>query len=160
MTLRTSTELLSDMVEEAVRYCGRKDSSHKLTYDCQEELLFVKADAKLIIQVIVNLLDNAMKYTQPGSSIEVTTCQREDMAEVAVADNGPGISQEDKNKIFDKFYCGAAKIADSRRSLGLGLFLCKSIVEAHGGTICVEDNQPHGCVFRFTIPKEEVILHE
>lgn len=82
------------------------------------------------------------------------------MAEIAVADDGPGILQEDKKKIFDKFYCGAAKIADSRRSLGLGLFLCKSIVEAHGGIIWVEDNLPHGCVFRFTIPTEEVQLHE
>ena len=160
MTLRTSTELMSDMVEEALHYCGRKNSSHKLTCICQEELLFVKADAKLLIQVIVNLVDNAMKYTQPGSHIEVTACRRGHMAEIAVADDGPGILQEDKKKIFDKFYCGAAKIADSRRSLGLGLFLCKSIVEAHGGIIWVEDNLPHGCVFRFTIPTEEVQLHE
>ena len=160
MTLRTTTELLSDLVEEAVRYCARKDSSHKISCDRQEELLLVKADAKLLIQVIVNLIDNAMKYTQPGSFIEIYTCSKGDMAEIAVTDNGSGISQEDKKMIFEKFYCGANKIADSRRSLGLGLFLCKSIVEAHGGTICAEDNQPHGCVFRFTIPKEEVILHE
>ena len=52
------------------------------------------------------------------------------------------------------------KIADNRRSLGLGLYLCKAIVEAHGGTIRVEDNQPQGAVFRFTLPLEEVVYHE
>ena len=82
------------------------------------------------------------------------------MAEIVVTDDGPGISKEDKDKIFDKFYCGSNKIADSRRSLGLGLFLCKSIVEAHGGMISVEDNVPHGSIFRFTLPREELILHE
>ena len=62
--------------------------------------------------------------------------------------------------IFDKFYCGANKIADNRRSLGLGLYLCRAIVEAHGGTICVTDNEPRGAVFCFTLPLEEVTLHE
>ena len=101
-----------------------------------------------------------MKYTQSDSEIIITAGWKDSMAEISVADNGPGILEEDKNKIFDKFYCGANKIADSRRSLGLGLFLCKSIVEAHGGTICVEDYTPKGAVFCFTLPREELILHE
>ena len=82
------------------------------------------------------------------------------MAEIRVSDNGSGISDEGKEKRCEKFYCGSNKIADSRRSLGRGLFLCKSIVEAHGGEISVEDNVPHGSVFRFTLPREELILHE
>ena len=67
---------------------------------------------------------------------------------------------EDKQKIFDMFYTAATKIADSRRSMGLGLSLCKSIIHSHGGTIEVYDNQPSGAVFRFTVPAEEVKLHE
>ena len=82
------------------------------------------------------------------------------MAEVRIADDGGGISDQEKIKIFDKFYCGENKIADNRRSLGLGLYLCRAIVEAHGGTIQVTDNQPRGAVFSFTLPLEEVILHE
>ncbi|MCI6004700.1 MAG: DUF4118 domain-containing protein [Blautia sp.] len=160
MILRTSTELLSDIVDEAVKYSRRKENSHNITVDCKDDMILVKADAKLIIQVIINLLDNAMKYTQPDSTIVITTCQAENMAEIVVTDDGPGISEEDKDKVFDKFYCGSNKIADSRRSLGLGLFLCKSIVEAHGGMISVEDNVPHGSIFRFTLPREELILHE
>lgn len=160
MNLRTSTELLSDIIEEAVRHITRKNKEHHLTVNCRDDLLLVRADAKLIIQVILNLVDNAMKYTQKGSEIVITARRVDETAEISVADNGTGIPDEDKEKIFDKFYCCSNKIADSRRSLGLGLFLCKAIVEAHGGMICVKDNQPHGSVFRFTLPREEVILHE
>ena len=79
---------------------------------------------------------------------------------VSVADNGSGIPDEQKPHVFDMFYSGANEIADSRRSLGLGLSLCKSIVSAHGGTISVSDYDPHGTVFTFTLPAEEVELHE
>ena len=82
------------------------------------------------------------------------------MVEVSVSDNGPGISDEAKEHIFEMFYTGVHKIVDSRRSLGLGLSLCRSIIEAHGGTIRVEDNLPHGCIFTFTLPAEEVHLNE
>ena len=81
-------------------------------------------------------------------------------AEVSVSDNCPGIPDKDKNEIFEKFYRGENKIADNRRSLGLGLYLCKSIVEAHGGKISVKDHVPKGSVFSFTVPLEEVCLHE
>ncbi|MGN0983468.1 MAG: DUF4118 domain-containing protein [Gemmiger sp.] len=160
MTLRTSTELLDDIVEEAVQHSLRKCAGHTLTVHTSDELLLVRADAKLIVQVIINLVDNALKYTPPGSVITVTTRRLDDRAEVTVADNGPGVSDEDKARIFEKFYCGENRIADSRRSLGLGLFLCKAIVEAHGGAICVQDAVPHGAAFRFTLPREEVVLHE
>jgi two-component system sensor histidine kinase KdpD len=158
MTLRTETELLSDIVEEAVRHarCER----HTLHVEQPEDLLLVRADARLIVQVIVNLIDNAVKYTPPGSSIAMVTRKKGDMAEIEVADNGPGLSDEEKQKVFDKFYSGANKIADNRRSLGLGLYLCKAIIEAHGGTICVQDNHPQGAVFRFTLPLQEMPLHE
>ena len=80
---------------------------------------------------------------------------------MTVADTGSGISDEAKAHIFDMFYTGdTTKIVDSRRSLGLGLALCRSIITAHGGQITVSDNQPHGAVFSFTLPIEEVTLHE
>ena len=82
------------------------------------------------------------------------------MAEIQVADNGSGIPDNEKEMVFEKFYCGTNKIADNRRSLGLGLYLCKAIVNAHGGTISVADNKPRGTVFRFLLPLEEVKLHE
>ena len=71
-----------------------------------------------------------------------------------------GIPDENKKQIFDMFYTGSNRVVDSRRSLGLGLSLCKSIINAHGGSISVSDNVPHGTVFTFTLPAEEVQLHE
>ena len=79
---------------------------------------------------------------------------------VSVSDNGTGIPDEQKARVFEMFYSGANRVADSRRSLGLGLSLCKTIITAHGGTISVSDNQPSGAVFTFTLPAGEVELHE
>ena len=82
------------------------------------------------------------------------------MAVVSVADNGPGIAESEKEFVFDMFYSGAKNLADSHRSLGLGLALCKSIINTHGGEIWLEDNLPTGVVFAFSLPIEEVSLHE
>jgi len=117
-------------------------------------------DAKLIVQVIINLVDNAIKYTPRGSEIRISTFRKDNWAVISVSDDGPGISDENKKQIFDMFYTGSNRGADSRRSLGLGLSLCKSIINAHGGSISVSDNVPHGTVFTFTLPAEEVQLHE
>ncbi len=109
---------------------------------------------------LINLVDNAIKYTPAGSVIEISMKKEGEWIYVSVSDNGPGIPDEQKTHIFDMFYSGANKIADSRRSLGLGLSLCKSIVTAHGGVITVSDNQPKGTVFIFTLPAGEVNLNE
>lgn len=158
MTLSTSAELLSEIVEEAVLHISHKADGHNLSVSHEDDLLLVRADARLVVQVIANILDNAVKYTPPGSSIIITTGKNGGMAEIQIADTGDGIPQADKEHIFEKFYCGNQKIADNRRSLGLGLYLCKIIVEAHGGTISVSDRQPHGAAFRFTLPLEGGIL--
>ena len=110
--------------------------------------------------MIINIVDNAIKYTPEGSVIEISTRECGSMVEVSVSDNGPGIPDEQKPHIFDMFYSGANKVADSRRSLGLGLSLCKSIIVAHGGTIVVKDHKPRGATFTFTLPGGEVEIHE
>ena len=160
MTLSQSAELLSDIIHEAVAHIGRIGRSGSVAVSCGPELIFVRADVKLIVQVIINIVDNALKYTPEGTPVTITARQEGGMAEVRIADEGNGIPDEKKQIIFEKFYCGDSVIADNRRSLGLGLYLCKAIVEAHGGTIRVEDNHPHGAVFCFTLPLEEVILNE
>lgn len=160
MVLKTSPELVSEIIEEAMQHIRPKAKTHSVTVVCEDDFLLVEADAKLIVQVIINLVDNALKYTPAGASISINAERKESVAEINITDNGNGISDAEKEKIFDKFYCGEHKIADNRRSLGLGLYLCKTIVEAHGGTICVTDKQPHGAVFTFTLPLEEVTYHE
>lgn len=160
MNLRLSTELLDEVIQEALQHLSRKRFFYQIRFQNAEEFIFVKIDARLVVQVILNIVDNAMKYTPEGSKIDILVSKTGKLAEVKISDDGPGIEDEIKKHIFDMFYIGKNKIADSRRSLGMGLSLCKSIVEAHGGTIMVEDNEPHGTVFLFTLPVEEVQLNE
>lgn len=158
--LTQSVELMDEVITEALRHINRKSKEHTIRVSSSEELILARIDAKLIVQVIINLVDNAVKYTPAGSVIEIHTEKDAHWVIVSVSDNGPGIPDEQKSHVFDMFYSGANKIADSRRSLGLGLSLCKTIVTAHGGTISVADNHPRGTVFLFTIPAGEVELHE
>ena len=160
MKLRLSAELLDDVVSEALRHINRKSVEHKITVRQEEEFMLVRADAQLVIQVIINIINNAIKYTPPGSEIVIATKKQDGMAVVEIADNGPGIPDGEKTNIFDMFYTLNKGVVDSRRSLGLGLALCKSIISAHGGEILVLDNQPAGSIFRFTLPIEEVMLRE
>ncbi len=160
MALKPSPELLSEIFEEAMQHIRPKLKGHTVTVFCEDDFMLVRADAKLIVQVIINLVDNALKYTPPETAVHISTAKQGEMAEIMIADTGNGISDAEKNKIFDKFYCGENRIADNRRSLGLGLYLCKAIVEAHGGMICVTDNLPHGAIFHFTLPLEEAAYHE
>ena len=154
--IHTSAEFVSEVIEEARRHCSRKLSEHRFSTEQSSEVLLGKMDAHLIIQVLVNLVNNAVKYTPPGSDIRICTERKGDMIQISVEDNGAGVSETDRPHIFDMFYSGKKTVADSSRSLGLGLALCREIVQAHGGKIWYEENVPHGSIFRFTIPAEEV----
>ena len=122
--------------------------------------VFVQVDGKLIVQVIINIVNNAIKYTQEHSRIEISYEQAGNKLLVKVADNGPGVPDDQKEKIFDIFYSGGNEVSDKSRSSGLGLYLCRTIVEAHQGEIYVSDNDPHGAVFTFTLPVNEVNINE
>ncbi|HHZ06502.1 MAG TPA: sensor histidine kinase KdpD [Clostridiales bacterium] len=160
MNLNLSAELIDEVVDEALRHINRKAVDHKITVKQSEDFILAKMDARLIVQVVINIVDNAIKYTPVGSEIEIVIKKENNMVVVSVADNGNGIPDDVKPKIFDMFFTANMKVADSRRSMGLGLALCKSIIMAHGGEISVKDNKPSGAVFTFTLPAEEVTLHE
>lgn len=160
MNLRITSELVEDVIDEALRHISRKKVEHDISVKYENEFLLAKMDARLIIQVLINLVDNAIKYTPIQSKIEIAVKEENKMAVISISDDGPGISDEIKPKIFDMFYSGTDKVVDSRRSLGLGLYLCKVIINSHGGMICVKDNHPKGTVFEFTLPIGEVTMHE
>ena len=160
MRLQKQPHLVEEIVTEALQHISRKQTEHTVTVYHENELLLARCDARLIIQVIINLVDNAIKYTPAGSHITITTKKNEQHTEISVADNGAGIPDNEKEKVFQMFYSGSNPIADCRRSLGLGLSLCKSIITAHGGEITVSDNVPTGTIFTFTIPSGEVEVHE
>ena len=113
-------------------------------------------DVHLIVQVIINIVNNAVKYTPAGSEIIVSTSQKQNMAYITIQDNGGGIPEEERPHLFEMFYNGSKEVADARKSMGLGLALCKSIVEAHGGSIFEKNVVPHGAAFVFTLPTEEL----
>ena len=160
MELRMSAELMDEVIAEAMRHTDRNRDGRKIEVSSDEEFILGKMDARLIVQVVINLVDNAVKYTPEGAQIRIHTGKKDGMVVVSVSDTGPGIPDEQKSKVFDMFYTGTNRAADGRRSLGLGLGLCRSIIRAHGGEIWVSDNKPQGAVFTFTLPAEEVTLHE
>lgn len=158
MHLQMNAELIDDVLREAIAHVDRQAARHHIRVNLEDDLLMAKMDARLIVQVIINIVNNAIKYTPEGSHICISAEKEDRMVCIHIADDGPGISDEAKMHLFDMFYTAGIGKADSRRGLGLGLSLCQSIVEAHGGEIFVENNEPHGAVFSFTLPLEEVNL--
>ncbi len=160
MQLNMEGQLLEEIVAEALRHLGRRASEHTIRAVQEGDYIMARMDSRLIIQVLINLVDNAVKYTPAGSVITVRSSRRGQEAVVEVIDDGPGIPDEAKERIFDMFYTAAKRPADSKRGLGLGLALCRSIIAAHEGTITVRDNLPHGSIFQFTLPVQEVQLYD
>lgn len=156
MNLQLQPELMEDVFREALGHIDRNAALHKISVDLEDDMLMATMDVRLIIQVIINIVNNAVKYTPEGSTITLCAKKNGRWVDVSIADDGPGISDAAKEHLFDMFYTAQTAHADSRRGLGLGLSLCKSIVEAHGGAITVQDNKPQGAVFTFTLPLEEV----
>ena len=159
LKFKFTDQLLDEVIAESLRHISRKHDDYKIVTDC-EELVLARMDVRLIMQVLVNLVDNAIKYTPPGSVIFIRGTKTDGKAQISVEDNGPGIPEEMKTHIFEMFYTGKTTVADSQRSLGLGLALCHSIIEAHEGTLVLTDHDPHGCNFTFTLPLSEVTLNE
>lgn len=160
MNLQISPQLMDEMIEEALHHVNRKSCEHTITTQYGDEILLVNVDARLIMQVVVNLVDNAIKYTPVGSVIQISAYRKDHQVIVKVADNGPGIPDRAKAQVFEMFYTGQSRIADSHRSLGLGLPLCRAILTAHGGILTLRDNIPNGSVFSFALPQSEVNIHE
>ncbi len=106
-------------------------------------------DGKLIEQVLINLVDNAIKHTAPSDEINVSVWLDGKKAWFEVSDNRTGINKDDLPKIFDMFYVSNNSRADARQGIGLGLAICKSIVNYHGGEIYAKNNSAGGATFRF-----------
>jgi two-component system sensor histidine kinase KdpD len=111
-------------------------------------------DAVLIEQVLINLLENTLKYTPPGSPISISAVSEGPGVQIEVADRGPGVQERERSLIFDKFYRSKPDVSDG--GAGLGLAICRGVIEAHGGKIWVESREGEGASFRFWLPIDEV----
>lgn len=150
--LKTAPELLEDLFQSAVRQLDRRARDHHISVDLEDQTLMASMNAGMIQRVIINMMNNAIQYTLKDSHIILSGTRRKDWVEISVSDDGPGIPDEAKKHLFDLFYTAEQGKPDSKRGLGLGLHLCQSIVNAHGGTITVSDHAPSGTTFRFTLP--------
>ena len=148
--LQMQPELLEEVFDEALLHIDRNKDKHQIETELSDDMLMADMDVRLIVQVIINLINNAIKYTPEGSHIKLCAHRVGKYVMICVIDDGPGIPDEAKPQIFDMFYT-ANKNSDRSRSMGLGLALCRSIVNAHGGDIRVRDAKPHGAEFYFTL---------
>lgn len=151
-------EVVDDVVHEAIRHVpGLTDRKFKLVLP--NDLIVVPMDGKLITQVLVNLLDNAVTHAPKDSLIGVCVTQKENYVEFCVEDGGKGIGPLIDN-IFEAFVTSGKTGADGRKGIGLGLTICKTIVKAHGGCILVDKSPLGGSAFKFRLPNgKEVDKH-
>jgi two-component system sensor histidine kinase KdpD len=141
---------LEEVVGAALTRLEAQLHDRPLTTHFPADLLLVPLDSVLIEQVLINLLDNAVKYTLPGSPIALTAWATEDAVTVEVADRGPGLPPGEEQRIFDKFY--RVQRPSMPSGTGLGLTICRGLVEAHGGQMWAENRPGGGTVVRFTLP--------
>ncbi|KUO73419.1 MAG: histidine kinase [Clostridia bacterium BRH_c25] len=153
--IKKNMEAVEEIVAEAVSRIKKLAANHIIKINIPNDLIMLPMDGTLIEQVLVNLLDNAIKYTPYGSTIEIKTRVEDDKAIFEVSDNGNGISEEDIPLIFNRFYTAATINDTGRRGTGLGLAICKSIITAHGGRISAFNNPSVGATFRFVLPAKE-----
>ncbi len=154
LALYKEDEVVDDVVSEAVSHVERLLQSRKFTVNLPDDVVMVPMDGKLIVQVLINLLENAIRHTPPESDITLEVTVQAQFITITVSDTGSGVDERIKNNIFERFVTLDSGVTDGKRGIGLGLAICKAIVEAHCGEIYVEDNQPKGARFVFTLPLE------
>ncbi|CAN5282649.1 hypothetical protein BH11BAC6_BH11BAC6_16330 [soil metagenome] len=142
---------LSKLVEDAV--CDfQKRFRLRTCFSTVDNEIIIQGELMLLQILISNLIENAFKYSGKDKPVQVVLSVQHNKAILKVIDNGPGISNTEKKKVFEKFYRSGDESVRTAKGTGLGLYLCKRIVKDHAGTITVEDNTPAGCIFTVTIP--------
>ena len=148
---------VSDLINSSVSRLKNELSSHDLQIQIQDEFPIIKLDVGLIEQALFNLLHNETLYTPSGSTITILAKYFNNLLIISISDNGKGFSDEELKLLFTKFYRSTAKTTGGT---GLGLSIVKGFVEAHGGTVKVENNIPHGAKFTLEIPVEKLEMDE
>ena len=154
-TLHMEVELVDDVIQEALHIIQPRLGARTIKTEFSESLLLARMNIHLTVQVLVNLLNNAIQYSPDESTITIKTIADKNSITIEVADEGIGIPQEEKTRIFDMFYTTGSSKVDGKRGMGIGLALCKSIIQAMGGKIDVRDNEKRGSVFYFTLQRED-----
>src|SRR5207253_4849665 len=143
---------LGQLVRDSVATAALGSDEVALRAEIRDPLPRVRGDAERLRQVLMNLIDNAIKYSPAGEEIEVRAYTEDGHVRIDVRDRGPGVAREDQRLIFEKF--GRVSSGNARPGTGLGLFIARSIAEAHGGTLDVSSVPQHGATFTLAIPSK------
>ncbi|MBE9583495.1 PAS domain-containing protein [Mucilaginibacter sp. JRF] len=142
---------IAKLMDEASEECNATISTHNIIFDPIESVI-VEADKDKIGHVLNNLISNAVKYSDPGTTIYVTCTQNNGNVQVSVRDEGMGIKPNDISKLFDRYYRVSGNQMKSISGFGIGLYLCAEIIQHHHGKIWVDSDFGHGSTFYFSIP--------
>lgn len=140
---------IEDVIGTALGRVETLLAGRRVEADLPENLPLIPLDPVLMELVFVNLIENAVRHA-PAAPLDISARERMDAVEVSVSDRGPGLKPEDLGRVFEKFYRASAA-----PGAGLGLAICKAVVEAHGGTIIAENRPGGGAVFRLTLPRRD-----
>ncbi len=153
-SLKKEPEAVEEVIGAALVVMEKRMPNREIDVEIPDTLLLVPMDARLISQVLVNLLDNAVKHTPADQQIKVSVSVQEELQQVkfSVMDRGCGIPADALTQVFQMFYTTSQKEASSKKGIGIGLPICQSIVEAHGGKIWAENRPDGGAKFTFTLP--------
>lgn len=153
VTLHKEWQPIEEVIGSSIKLLGRALADHAVKVTQADDLPLVEFDAVLIERVFCNLLENAAKYSPPGSAIEIAVTTRSGRMEITVSDHGPGFQRADDTTLFDMFVRGETESA--KPGVGLGLAICRAIVEAHDGSIAAANRPQGGACVTFTLPLGE-----
>jgi two-component system sensor histidine kinase KdpD len=152
--LNKQWHVLEEIVGSALVRLRRELEQHPVHVDIPKDFPLLSLDGTLMEQAFFNLLENAVRYTPPGTPIDIRTSAEGPQAVISVADSGPGLPKGSESQVFEKFFRGSASTADGRRGVGLGLAICQGIIRAHGGTIRARNRPEGGAEFVISLPCE------
>jgi signal transduction histidine kinase len=153
ITLQAKDVFLRELIEEVIISIKpqAEENNISISFACESGLMVI-ADSNRFRQILTNLLDNAVKFTEYGGAVNVDVIDKNDEVEISVSDTGIGIPESEKQKIFDRFYQSTLTTKGVTKGTGLGLAIAKSLVEMHGGQLKVESELGKGSRFYFTLP--------
>lgn len=143
---------LAEIIEDQLEKLAHRHPEAHLSLKTTDDLPFLKLDKSGVISIVTNLLENAVKYSESPANIEVRLKMEMSHVVMEIADQGPGIPDKEKKRIFEKFYRIGSEETRQTKGTGLGLYIVRQIVKAHNGEIFVLDNTPKGSVFRIELP--------
>jgi len=146
---------IQDVIGASLEQLGERIARRQVKVNLPPDLRLIALDSAIFEQALVNLLDNAVKYSPPDTLIDINVSQAQLAVKIEICDRGIGIPAEDLERVFDKFY--RVQRPENVSGTGLGLPICKGIVEAHGGTVRAENRLGGGTIFTITLPKEVVL---